>query len=321
MSLNFHKTRIEMMMKTVLKIFNWTCLTSVILLLPHIQSYGDTLHLKDGRIIETERAWPEEGQVKYLKYGSVIGIPEERVTRIEMNDLQASGEKGVFDAPEIPEPEKIQEPEPPRSVKSASMPVRGAPAIQPYPVASHQKPIRSRASDGMTIQEMILMIERISPLYLLAGYLFPPLFVWLIGFGINQFNALRSPWKYLYSAFVYLVCIPGILASVLTAYSIFFTRQNLLNVNVFVYFLPIISMIITLVVIARKVDLSGLPGVDRLYSLIIILIITFSGVLAIQKTKIWIFFGGSFWILILIAIICFIVLKISSSKLLGRRRF
>lgn len=173
----------------------------------------------------------------------------------------------------------------------------------------------------MTIQEMILMIERISPLYLLAGYLFPPLFVWLIGFGINQFNALRSPWKYLYSAFVYLVCIPGILASVLTAYSIFFTRQNLLNVNVFVYFLPIISMIITLVVIARKVDLSGLPGVDRLYSLIIILIITFSGVLAIQKTKIWIFFGGSFWILILIAIICFIVLKISSSKLLGRRRF
>ncbi len=172
----------------------------------------------------------------------------------------------------------------------------------------------------MTIQELILRLKQIHPLYLLAGYLLPPLLVWLMGFGINQFNGLRSPWKYLYSAFVYLVCIPGILAGVLTAYSIFFIRENLLTVNVFVYFLPIISMIITLVIIARKVDLSRLPGVDRLYSLMIILVITFSAVLAIQKTRIWLFFGGSFWTLIWIAIICFIVLKISSQKLFGRQR-
>jgi len=55
-------------------------------------------------------------------------------------------------------------------------------------------------------------------------------------------------------ATVYLVCIPGLLASVLTSYSLFFRHADLLNVNLAVYFLPIISMIVTLILIHKTVN-------------------------------------------------------------------
>lgn len=171
----------------------------------------------------------------------------------------------------------------------------------------------------MTIQSLIKRLEYVDPMILIGAFAAPPLLVWLMGIFIGQDRARRNPWRYLYSLFVYLVSVPGMLSCVLIAYGLFFLRQNLLQVNVFVYYLPILSMIFTLVLIGRKVSWRFLPGVDRLYAVMIALIITFGGILAIQKTRIFVVFFGSVKFLIIIAVVCFILLKWAARKAFGRR--
>lgn len=167
----------------------------------------------------------------------------------------------------------------------------------------------------MTVQDMIAKIGQINIWILLAIFLSPPVVTWIIGKCHAQGAGNYKPWNFIYSFLVYLVCVPGMFSGVLIAYSLFFIRQNLLQVNLFVYFLPLVCMIITLVLTGKNADWDFLPGVDRLYSLMIIIVVSLSIALAIQKTRIWVFFGGSVKILILIAIFCFVLLKWSSYKL------
>lgn len=167
----------------------------------------------------------------------------------------------------------------------------------------------------MTLQELINRIGQVDPRILLAIFAAPPLLAWLLSKCHRYGSGGRPPWRFLYSGLVYLVCIPGLLAGVLVAYHLFFLRQNLLQVNLFVYFLPLLSMIGTLVLVGRQADWADLPGVDRLYALMVILVVTFGVTLAIQKTRIWIVFGGTIRSLLLIALGCFLLLKWASWKL------
>jgi len=108
-------------------------------------------------------------------------------------------------------------------------------------------------------------------------------------------------------------------AGVITAYTLFFSRENLMDVNMLVYFLPIVSMIVTLVLIRKSVSFDEVPGFDRLSDLMATVGISFALALAIQKTNIWIFFGGSIvWLFILAAAI-FLLLKWSAGRLFRSR--
>ena len=48
--------------------------------------------------------------------------------------------------------------------------------------------------------------------------------------------------------------IPGIMSAVLIAYTLFLTRTNLLQVNLLVYFLPLLGMGLTYYLIGRNVS-------------------------------------------------------------------
>lgn len=167
----------------------------------------------------------------------------------------------------------------------------------------------------MTIDTFIRTLSTVNPWMLLAILAAPPAFAWGFSKTHEPGEAEVPPRNYVYSVLVYLVCVPGIFGATLTAYTLFFIRQNLLKVNLFVYFLPVVSMIFTLVIVGRQADWDSLPGVDRLYGLVLVLVISFGAALAIQKTRIWIFFGGSIGSLLIIALICFALLKWGSHLL------
>ena len=129
---------------------------------------------------------------------------------------------------------------------------------------------------------------------LLAILIALPVLTWLLGLIHGEGKAQLAPWKYCYSVLVYCVCLPGIFAAVLCAYSMFFIRQNMLEVNLLVYVLPLISMALTLVLIGKRADFNKIPGFDRLSGFMIVIGITFAFALAIQKTFVGVFFWGSF---------------------------
>lgn len=119
----------------------------------------------------------------------------------------------------------------------------------------------------------------------------------------------NAPWKYVYSAAIYATCVPGMLAAVLTAYTIFISRADLLDQNVLVYIVPLVTMALTLVVIRRQVAFDAVPGFDRIWGLMTMIAMTFIIVLAIARTRIFLFFGGSMAMLIGLCAFVFALLK------------
>ena len=156
------------------------------------------------------------------------------------------------------------------------------------------------------------------PLVLLAAFLAPPLAAWLLGLMHPRGQGGLAPWKYFSAVLVYLACVPGMFAAVITAYSLFFARENLLDANLLVSFLPIVSMVATLVFIRKDVPFDQVPGFDRLSGLMAMVGCSFAIALAIQKTNIFLFFGGSIEKLFILAAGVFALLKWGTYMLFRR---
>ena len=103
----------------------------------------------------------------------------------------------------------------------------------------------------MTIQELI---DSLSGYYItiIVVLISIPLMSFLL--VLIQKDGERNQRKLLplYGTLIYLSCIPGIAASVLTAYSVFFIQKSLLQLSLPIYILPILSMIATLMIIKKK---------------------------------------------------------------------
>jgi hypothetical protein len=96
---------------------------------------------------------------------------------------------------------------------------------------------------------------------------------------------------------------------VLTAYTLFVSRESLLDQNVLVYVAPLLAMAVTLMIVRRNVSFDAVPGFDRIWGLMTMIAMTFVIVLAIRKTSIFLFFGGSIAILIVMCAFVFALLK------------
>src|SRR4029077_19160988 len=156
-------------------------------------------------------------------------------------------------------------------------------------------------------------------LLLLLAFVAPPVLAWLAGWLHGKDQGRLSPWKYLYAVLVYLVCVPGMFAAVITAYTLFVSGENLLDANLLVYFLPIASMITTLVLIRKNVSFDDVPGFDRLSGLMVMVGCSFVIALVIQKTRIFVFCGGSIERLFLLAAGVFALLRWGTYILFRRR--
>jgi hypothetical protein len=88
-----------------------------------------------------------------------------------------------------------------------------------------------------------------------------------------------------------------------------FVQQNLLDVNALVTLAPIASMAVTLAIAGRNVDFGPLPGFGRLSGLMVTLGLTFAVVFALSRTRLWIVFGGSIFLLIAIGAFVFALIK------------
>lgn len=160
----------------------------------------------------------------------------------------------------------------------------------------------------MTARELIELLGR-DPRLLVAVFLALPASVPLMGWIHGPGGAVRSPWRYLYGAVVYGACIPGVGAAVLTAFTLFFTRESLLDKDLLVYVVPVVSMAATLGLMRRQVRFDDVPGFDRLSGLMALIAVTFVVLLAIRKTFVGILFGASLGTLLALGAFVFALLK------------
>ncbi len=166
----------------------------------------------------------------------------------------------------------------------------------------------------MTIQDGIDFIGSYRAVIALY-FLLLPLLGWALGFLPYNRHGRVVVWDYGYSALVYLVGIPGMISAVLIGYSLFFVRQNLLEVNFLIYFLPVVSMGVSYYFIGRKVSFDRLPGFDRLIGLMILIGLSFLIVLVLFKLRLFVGFFASIETLALIGVAVFLLFQYASVKL------
>ena len=166
----------------------------------------------------------------------------------------------------------------------------------------------------MTINDLLGKAAENSLLLVLA-FIGVPLIIFLYSKVIARKNGEIKPHKYVYSAFVYLTCIPGVFACVLTGYSMFFIRQNMLDANLLVYLLPIASMFLSLEILRKNVNLDKIPGFGRIKGLMVMLALAFLAGFFLIKLHFLVFFHSSVVMLFVFAFLAFLLFKWASVKL------
>lgn len=166
----------------------------------------------------------------------------------------------------------------------------------------------------MTIQDLIDQLGHYS-VFIALYFAIPPLLVWSLGFVAYDREGRIMVFDYAYSVLIYLVSIPGVISAVLIGYSLFLVRQNLLDVNFLIYFVPVISMGLSFFLIGRRVSFDRLPGFGRLSGLMMMIGLSFLVVLALFKLRLIIGFFASMESLVVIGIAVFVMFKYASAKL------
>ena len=166
----------------------------------------------------------------------------------------------------------------------------------------------------MTLQDFFETISQ-NPTPAIGYLLFVPVTAGLASLFAKGEGHL-SPWKYLYALLIYLSTIPGIFALALNAYLFLFERQPILQANVYTQLLPILSMIITLLLIRRNVDLDLIPGFHRLSGLFLMIAVVFLFMWILDKTRLFVFSYMPFSQVLLIFLVLFILIKVAWSRIL-----
>ncbi|MCF8248239.1 MAG: hypothetical protein K9J37_23630 [Saprospiraceae bacterium] len=134
----------------------------------------------------------------------------------------------------------------------------------------------------MTLQEFFNFLVS-NPVWIISYFLLIPFTAWLAGiFGKGEGN--MDPWKYLYSALIYLVCVPGIFAIFFNLYLFIFERRSIFQTEIFTQLLPIVSMFVTLLLIRRNVSLDLVPGFDKITGLFMMITAAFAFFWVLDKT-------------------------------------
>lgn len=108
------------------------------------------------------------------------------------------------------------------------------------------------------------------PVYVIFYFTIIP-FTALLSGWLAKGEGEESPWKYLYSTLLYMVCVPGIFAVTLDIYLFLFERRSILDMNLLTQVLPILSMIVTILIVRNNVDVKAIPGFDKLSGLVMMI--------------------------------------------------
>ena len=112
-----------------------------------------------------------------------------------------------------------------------------------------------------------------------------------------------SPWKYLYSAIIYLVCVPGIFAASLAVYLFLFEQGgSIYNVNLLTQALPVVAMLITLNVVRQNVAFGYIPGFGKLTDLMMTIFTVFLLMYLLNRLHLvaWVFVPVQ-WLILIVA--------------------
>lgn len=165
----------------------------------------------------------------------------------------------------------------------------------------------------MTLQEFLEQCAA-NPSFIIMYFFTLPiaaLLAWWLGKG----EAGESPWKYMYSALMFMACIPGIFAITLNVYLFLFEKRSIFEADIYSQILPILSMILTLFIIRKNTRFENIPGFQKIGGLFMVIGAILSFMWFLEKTRIVIFSYMPFYYVLIIMAIMLIAIRFGTKKM------
>jgi len=169
----------------------------------------------------------------------------------------------------------------------------------------------------MSVKELLDWMSLHSP-FVIIYLTILPLLSSALSYFANSIKMKKSV-RRLISILLHLSVIPGMFSSALVFYTLFIVKGNLLAVNALLYFAPIISMFVLIVLIKRKLSLNVLPGFNRLSGMMLMMFISCFIVLLLYRFRLVIGFFGSFGQLLIAAVILYLIFKLALYKMRSKK--
>ena len=168
----------------------------------------------------------------------------------------------------------------------------------------------------MTLGEFFEMIGR-NPNLVLFYFIALPLTAFLAGV-LGKEEGHLSPWKYLYSTIIFLVCVPGIFAITLNIYMFLFERRSIMDANLYTQVLPVFFMLFTLWIISRNVKFEEIPGFNKISGLVMIIAAVLLVMWIMEKTHIIAITFMPFYYVFIIFGVLFLAIRFCMKKMLAK---
>lgn len=168
----------------------------------------------------------------------------------------------------------------------------------------------------MTLQELFDQIAA-RPLWIVFYFFIIPVIA-LLADRFDEERGHTAPWSYLYATLIFAVSVPGIFAVTFDVYMFLFEKRSIFQTDILTQILPILSMIVTLLIISRNVDLDYVPGFDRLSGLMMVLATVMTLMWIADRTRIFVFTYLPFQYVALIFVGLLILLRFGVSRVFGR---
>ncbi|MBK6571446.1 MAG: hypothetical protein IPG21_03015 [Saprospiraceae bacterium] len=152
----------------------------------------------------------------------------------------------------------------------------------------------------MTLQQFFDMIQA-NPNFSLYFFLGIPAIALVLGW-VTEPDSSQSPWNYLFAVLVYAICIPGIFAVTLNIYFFFWERRSIMDTQLMIQFFPILSMVATIAIIRRFVNLDDVPGFDKLTGFMLIIGVILTLMWVLDRTHIYAISFMPFYIVLLVIV-------------------
>ena len=138
----------------------------------------------------------------------------------------------------------------------------------------------------MTLKDFFDLIGD-NPVWILVYFTMIPITAFLAGiFGKGEGHL--TPWKQLYSTLIYMVAIPGIFAITLSIYFFLFERRSILDTDVYNQIVPVGSMLLTLLLIRKNVNMERIPGFGKVSGLMMMIFATLALMWGLDRTRIYV---------------------------------
>jgi hypothetical protein len=153
-----------------------------------------------------------------------------------------------------------------------------------------------------------------NPYWVIIYFSIMPLGAFLLGTSTRE-KGYNNPWAYIYTGLLYMVCTPAIFAVTFSIYVFFFERKSIMDVNMITQVLPVLSMLLTIYIIKKFVNLQYIPGFNKLGNLVTILATVILLLWFLEKTHIWVisFIPFHYFIILLIGLL--VIIRYSWVKL------